>query len=521
MMLRTLNRWLAVTVTAAVLAGCAATKPLPAPHVYAEGLDVTAMQQVLKRGLDEIKTRAYDDPNLDDLFNRAVVNLQSLDAATSFTPAGKDVTIARDGIQTRVPVVYGDSSALTTALIDTVVAARRQSPEIKGVDAEAIYNAIFPPMLAVIDPYSRYAPRMDASARRLLRVGVIGLGLEVRALSVGASVNALVIDGPAAKAGVKPSDIIVKVDGRRIARKSLRDIRRMLDGSNDTLVKLDILRSGERKLIQIVVKRDLIVPDTATLALTDGIAELRVRSFNQRTGRAVSRLVADARKANGGTLKGIVLDMRGDSGGLLDQAIEMSDLFLDTGIIAILKGRHPGAQQFYAAHSGDIADGAPMVILTDARTASAAEIVAAALQDNGRAVVVGTESLGKGSVQSIIGLPNGGELSITWAHVTTPRGTLLHGLGILPDVCLMGDDADARPFSSQTALNFAPSAETRHQWTTAGLDVELRRNLRMACPPQSNPERATEMDIARSLLRDPVLMARVAMRESAQLAVRP
>src|SRR5262249_55126034 len=155
-----------------------------------------------------------------------------------------------------------------------------------------------------------------------------------------------------------------------------------------------------------------------------------------------SQLVTDARKANGSALKGIVLDMRGDPGGLLDQAIETADLFLDSGVIAILKGRHPGAQQFYSAHRGDIADGTPIVILTDGHTASAAEIVTAALQDNGRAVVVGTESLGKGSVQTIVGLPSGGELSISWAHVTTPRGTLLHGLGILPDICLAADVTD-------------------------------------------------------------------------------
>lgn len=505
-----------------LLAACAAPTPKPAvPHVYVDGLDITAMRVVFKRGLDEIKARAYDDQNMDELFKSAVANLHAIDADVSVTASSDHVTISYNGAANDVPVVYGDTVSLTTALLDTIVAARKHSMKLKVADEEAIYKAIFPPMLAKIDIYSRYANRSDASRNRLLRDGVIGLGVEVVAVPAGAWVNALVVDGPAAKAGVKSNDVIVRVNGAVIARRRLADIRRMLDGSSDTLVHLEIRRLGERKPIHIVAKRDLIVPDTVTSTLVNGVAELQVRSFNQRTGRAISQLVTEARKANGGTLKGIVLDLRGDPGGLLDQAIEMADLFLDTGVIAVLKGRHPGAQQFYAAHHGDIAEGAPIVILTDGRTASAAEIVAAALQDNGRAVVVGTESLGKGSVQTVIGLPNGGELSITWAHVTTPRGTLLHGLGILPDVCLTDDAKDAATLSSQTITNLEPSAEVRRQWTAAGVDEDLRRNLRNTCPAQANPERAAEMDVARRLLRDPTLIARLTTGQSEQLAVKP
>lgn len=519
---RSSYRLFAAAAAMLLLAACAAPTPKPAvPHVYMDGLDVTAMRAVFKRGLDEIKTRAYDDQNMDELFKSAVANLQTIDAAISVTPSGDHVALGYNGATNDVPVVYGDTVSLTTALLDTVLAVRKHSTALKVADEETIYKTIFPPMLAKIDPYSRYATRTDASRNRLLRDGVIGLGLEVVAVPAGAWVTALVVDGPAAKAGVKSNDVIVKVNGTFIARRHLADMRQMLDGSSDTLVNLEIRRLGERKPIQIVAKRDLIVPDTVTSTLTNGIAEMHVRSFNQRTGSAVSQLVTEARKANGGTLKGIVLDLRGDPGGLLDQAIEMADLFLDSGVIAVLKGRHPGAQQFYAAHHGDIADGAPIVILTDGRTASAAEIVAVALQDNGRAIVVGTESLGKGSVQTVIGLPNGGELSITWAHVTTPRGTLLHGLGVLPDVCLMGDAPDLSAISAQTLLNLEPSADVRRQWTAAGVDEELRRNLRMTCPAQANPEREAELDVARLLLRDPALIARLTTGQSPQLATKP
>lgn len=521
-MFRISSRLFAAVTAMSLLAACAAPTPTPAvPHVYVEGLDITAMRAVFKRGMDEIKARAYDDQNMDELFKSAVANLQTLDAAVSVTASSDHITIGYKGTTTDVPVVYGDTVSLTTALLDTIVAARKHSTALKVADEEAIYKAIFPPMLAKIDIYSRYATRTDASRNRLLRDGVIGLGVEVVAVPAGAWVNALVVDGPAAKAGVKSNDVIVKVDGTPLARHRLLDIRRMLDGYSDTLVHLEIRRLGERNPIRIVAKRDLIVPDTVTSTLNNGVAELQIKSFNQRTGRAISQLVTDARKENGGTLKGLVIDLRGDPGGLLDQAIEMADLFLDTGVIAVLKGRHPGAQQFYAAHHGDITDGAPIVILTDGRTASAAEIVAAALQDNGRAIVVGTESLGKGSVQTVMGLPNGGELSITWAHVTTPRGTLLHGLGILPDVCLTGDAPDISAISSQTITNLEPSADVRRQWITAGVDEELRRNLRMTCPAQTNPERTTEVDVARQLLRDPALIARLTTGQSAQLAVKP
>lgn len=522
MMSRVASHLLAATAAVVFLAACAAPKPItPAPHVYVDGLDVTAMQSVFKHGMDEIKARAYDEQNMVELFRSAVSNLQKLDASLSVTSEPDHVALRYNGAETKVPVVYGDTVNLATGLLDTVLAARKQSSAIKDADEEAVYKTVFPPMLAKIDVYSHYATRRDASLSRLLRDGVIGLGLEVAAVPAGAWVKAIVVDGPGAKAGVKSNDVIVKVNGINIARKRLADIRQMLDGSTDTLVHLELRRLGQRASIQIDAKRDLIVPDTVTSTLNNGVVEMQVHSFNQRTGRAVSQLVTDARKANGGTLKGLIIDLRGDPGGLLDQAIEMADLFLDNGVIAVLKGRHPGAQQFYAAHRGDVADGAPVVILTDGRTASAAEIAAAALQDNGRAVVVGTESLGKGSVQNLIGLPNGGELSITWAHVTTPRGTLLHGLGVLPDVCVGGDAADAKTLSSQTLASLEPSAETRRGWTAAGLDETARRNLRATCPAQANPERAADMDVARLLLRDPTLMAALTTGRSAQLAVKP
>ena len=521
-MMHSLVHRLAIAASAGLLLAAFATlPPKNVPHVYVDNLDVTAMRSVFRKGLDEIKARAYDDQNIDDLFKSAVANFPSLDAAVTVTFANDHVTFARGDLTSDVTIAFGDPTTLTTGFIDAVLAARKISTPLKIADEEAFYKAAFAPMLAKVDLYSRYATRQDAARNRLIRDGVIGLGLQVVSVPAGALVNAIVVGGPADRAGIKSNDVIVKVDGTRIARRSLTEMRGLLDGSNDTVVNLEIRRLQEPKPIFIEARRDLIVPDTATYTLNDGIAELHVRGFNQRTGRAVSRAITEARVANGGSLKGIILDLRTDPGGLLDQAVEMADLFLDSGVIAVLKGRHPGAQQFYAAHRGDISDGAPIVIIVDGRTASAAEIVAAALQDNGRALVVGTESLGKGSVQTVVRLPNGGELSVTWAHVTTARGTLLHGLGILPDLCLAGDGISIQGISQETIAGLLLPAETRHQWVVAGPDEAVRKDLRTACPAQANPERAAETDLAHLLLSDRALMAQVTVGGSPQLAVKP
>ena len=192
---------------------------------------------------------------------------------------------------------------------------------------------------------------------------------------------------------------------------------------------LDIVfADGDGHQIQRTLRRSLIVPPTVTASTHDGVLLLRISSFNQKTSDGISTELQHA-KDQIPLLKGVVLDLRGNPGGLLDQAVAAADLFIPTGTIVQTRGRHPLSNQSYDAVEGGIGEGTPVVVLMDGKSASASEILAGALEDSGRAVVIGTNSYGKGTVQTVVHLPNDGEITLTWSRFFTPSGYALNGLG--------------------------------------------------------------------------------------------
>ncbi len=501
--------------------------------VIVDGLNLTAMNQVFVKAFSEIKDRMIDPPDMDKVIAEGLTGLAKIDPDVAVTVEHGRIRIRRAHEDGSPAVTVGDVAVMTAgatrstipgwsrAVLTAIVTARQSSPLLHAAEAEDFYSAIFPVAIAKLDAYSHYSSRRDATRTRLVRDGVIGLGIRMVAVDDGAQVQAIVDGGPGEKAGIEINDVITAADGRKLTKLPFNDLRRILDGSKDTMVSLTIKRPGVEEPITVIAQRELIVPDTVTHKNLNGIAEIKIRSFNQRTAAAVERAV-EAVRAEASTLKGIILDFRSDPGGLLDQAVDMSDLFLDQGAISSLDGRHPGAKQYYAASGQDIAPGVPIVVIVDGRTASAAEIVAAALQDHGRAVVVGTGTLGKGSVQTVVRLPNGGEMGLTWAHATTPRGASLNGLGLLPDVCLAGLPG---PTLDQAmgfiAAGTNPTAETRRRWQQPKDDPAAHAALRAACPAEAHLDRDVDTEVARKLLAEPKLYARLTTPEDPQLANKP
>ena len=501
--------------------------------VIMDGLNLTAMNQVLVRGFTEIKDRMIEDPEMDKVVLSGLEGLTKIDPELSIAVADGRVKIRREH-EDGAPVDLGDAGPVpagtskasipqwSRVALTAIMTARQSSPLMHNADAEDFYTAIFTTAIAKLDMYSHYASRNEAVRTRLVRDGVIGLGIRMVAVDDGAQVQAIVGEGPGEKAGLEINDVITAADGRTLAKMPFAALRRTLDGSVDTMVSLTIKRPGVVEPFTVLAKRDLIVPDTVTAKNLGGVAELKIRSFNQRTAAAVERAVNSIRADNGGKLSGIILDFRSDPGGLLDQAVDMSGLFLEAGSIISLDGRNPGAKQYYAAQGHDIAPNTPIAIIVDGRTASAAEIVAVALQDNGRAVVVGTGTLGKGSVQTVVRLPNGGEMGLTWAHTTTPRGAALHGLGVLPDVCLAGTPGPAL----NQALGFIaagtnPSPDVRRRWRQPHDDPASHAALRAACPAEAHLDRDVDTEVARRLLTDPKLYAKLTTPDDPQLANKP
>ena len=302
-------------------------------------------------------------------------------------------------------------------------------------DRELIENAING-MLTGLDPHSSY---MNAKAFRDMQVQTHGefggLGLEVTQENGIIKVVSPIDDTPAARAGIKSGDLITTIDNTTVQGLSLNDAVDKMRGPPNSTIHLVIKREGVDKPIEVTMQREVIHIQVVKSHLEGDIGYVRLTQFNEQTDSGLRAAIAKFHQQLGDRLHGIVLDLRNNPGGLLDQAVAVSDDFLDQGEVVSTRARHPeDSQRWDAKAGGDITGGLPLVVLTNGGSASASEIVAGALQDHHRAVVVGQRSFGKGSVQTVIPLPGNGAMRLTTARYYTPSGRSIQGLGITPDI---------------------------------------------------------------------------------------
>lgn len=302
-------------------------------------------------------------------------------------------------------------------------------------DKELLENAIRG-MLSGLDPHSAY---LDQEEFKELQVGTTGqfggLGIEVSMEDGFVKVVSPIDDTPAQRAGVMAGDLIIRLDDTPVKGMSLNDAVKIMRGEPGTAIVLTIVREGEEKPLTISITRDIIrVKSVKSRILENGFGYVRITSFQTETGDQVSKAVSVLRKESGGTLNGLVLDLRNNPGGVLGAAVAVSNAFLRKGKIVYTEGRADDAELDYDATPGDILDGAPMVVLVNGGSASASEIVAGALQDHKRAVLMGSETFGKGSVQTIFPMTNNTAVKITTARYFTPSGRSIQAEGIVPDI---------------------------------------------------------------------------------------
>ena len=320
----------------------------------------------------------------------------------------------------------------------------------KPDDAKLVESAING-MLAGLDPHSSY---MDPKSFRDMQVQTRGefggLGIEVTMEDGLVTVVAPIDDTPAAKAGVMANDIITQLDGEAVQGLTLNQAVDKMRGPVNTKIKLTIMRKGADKPIEVTIVRDVIrVKSVRSHPEGDDIGYIRVTQFNEQTTDGLKQAINDFNSQLGADkVKGYIVDLRNNPGGLLDQAISVSDTFLDKGEIVSTRGRNAEETQRFNARPGDMAKGKPLIVLINGGSASASEIVAGALQDHRRATLVGTRSFGKGSVQTIIPLGAGnGALRLTTARYYTPSGRSIQAKGITPDIEVLQevpDDLKAR-----------------------------------------------------------------------------
>ncbi len=318
----------------------------------------------------------------------------------------------------------------------TDVYSRIQDNYVEDISDEQLIKYAIDGMVGSLDPHSDY---LDPREYKELQIGTQGefggLGIEVTMEDGFIKVVAPIDDTPAEKAGMQSGDLIVRLNDESVKGMSLNEAVQIMRGEPGTDIRLTVIREGRDEPLQVSITRAVIeVQSVDSRMLESGYGYLRVSHFQNNTQEAVDSALKQMRQDSDGGLAGLVLDLRDNPGGVLSAAVSVADTFLEDGLVVYTEGRTQGSAQRYSARPGDAIEGAPMVVLVNQGSASASEIVAGALQDHGRALIVGKQTFGKGSVQTIQDLQSGGALKLTTAQYFTPEGTSIQAEGITPDL---------------------------------------------------------------------------------------
>ncbi|WP_139052827.1 S41 family peptidase [Thiocapsa marina] len=342
------------------------------------------------------------------------------------------------------------------------VFGRIKEEYVEGVEDKSLLEGAIRGMLAGLDPHSAY---LDNDEFQELQVGTRGefggLGIEVGMEDGFVKVIAPIDDTPAQRAGLQSGDTIVRIDQKPVKGMSLNDAVTLMRGEPGTSIELTIVRSGDERPFDVTLERAIIqVASVRSRTLEPGFGYIRVSHFQSRTTEDVLAAVETLKAANDGTLQGLVLDLRNNPGGVLNSAVGVSDAFLTGGLIVYTKGRQDDSKLQFQAGPDDVLSGAPIVVLVNGGSASASEIVAGALQDHKRAIVMGNQTFGKGSVQTIVPIDDTTALKLTTARYFTPSGRSIQAQGITPDIEL--ERGEFKPLAGNGVEDLKESDLIRH-----------------------------------------------------------
>ncbi len=316
------------------------------------------------------------------------------------------------------------------------VFGRIKNDYVESVDDRELVEYAIRGMLSGLDPHSSY---LDKEDYRDLQVGTTGefggLGIEVGMDDGFVKVIAPIDDTPAKRAGLQAGDLIIRIGEKPAKGITLSEAVSIMRGKPGTKIELTILREGGERPFKVEIERDIItVASVKSRMLEPGFGYVRIAHFQSRTSEDLLKVISKLKKEHEGTLKGVVLDLRNNPGGVLNSAVSVSDAFLSGGLIVYTQGRVEDSELKFKAGPDDVLDGAPMVVLVNSGSASASEIVAGALQDHRRAIIMGTQTFGKGSVQTIVPIDDSTALKLTTARYYTPSGRSIQAQGIKPDI---------------------------------------------------------------------------------------
>ncbi|NVN36425.1 S41 family peptidase [Komagataeibacter swingsii] len=485
--------------------------PTPQPPMHedsmdaadAASMDLGVISSVIQASLSFLQPRTLDSHEIRDFALWGLNGLSALDPSLSIEEQHGFLQLAAtQKTVLALPVPAPDDvagwSAAITRMLDV---AWHHSPAMRSTGQDGVLQGFFDELFNHLDPYSRYVPPGAAVSDRSIRTGGeatagLTLGLDHHAIIITA-VNA---NGPAWPTSLAAGQIVRAINGRSTESRSLDTVTSWLNGPNGSLVRITVESKGRRSTVTL--HRASTPPETVFAYTSGKHVVLHITAFSANTAEEMSQYLDEAMNVPG--ISGLIIDLRGNRGGVLQQAVTTSALMLDHGVAAITQGRDPQANHVWAVQGGDMTNGLPIIVLVDGRTASAAEILAAALADQKRGVVVGSATLGKGLVQTIGQMPNGAELFVTWSRVLAPLGWPLQGLGVMPQVCTsLGESELVRQLQ-----NLAEGAADSREWIAAArqvrypVDLSHILTIRKACPAAIGTD--GDLDAAHSLLDNPV-----------------
>ena len=387
-------------------------------------------------------TVAAPDSRSESDSSQALARFDSIFSSTASDPENNRQRKQFRDVYSRVRALYVHDvtdSELVEAAIDGMV-KRDGAPE--KVPADKLVEAALDAMTTALDPHSAYLNSNELKDAELITTGEFGgVGIQVAEEDGKIKIIAPIEDTPASRAGLKSGDVITHVDGRPVSGMTLSEAVHVMRGAEGSQIRLGLEREGQSPF-NVTITREVISIRPVRWAVFDDIGYVRIVSFNEKARSDLETAMVDVAAKLGSSGRGVVLDLRNNPGGLFEQSLYVADAFLDGGVIVSIRGRDQRHVREFAARTGDLAGGLPMVVLINGGSASASEIVASALQENNRALVMGTPSFGKGSVQTVMKLPVEGALKLTTALYYGPSGQAIQGEGVQPDIVLTGGEDD-------------------------------------------------------------------------------
>ena len=492
---RCIEYW--ITLLVFCITSCAAPPPVHIKEAAPE-FKLEAAEEVFSTGLQSITEKYIEAIDIDHVTIEGLRGLGAIDPSITIEKENNSIVLSTgfSKIRQNLPNV-SDAKNWGKIAANLAGAAWNDSFELRKADQEHLYEAVFDSVLSHLDNFSRYAGAREARLNRAKRDGFGGIGVQFKIINGAIIITNTFPNSPASQANLSAGDQITYVGQVPVTGLGHTQVRKQLRGPIGSETTLTIKRVSSATSTKISFVRSRIVPNTVNIKFVESIGIITISSFNHETAFSMAKTLEDVRQNK--KINGLVLDLRGNPGGLLRQAVKVADLLLTRGPIISTEGRHPDSLHTYQAGGKDLVLKMPIVVLVDGRSASAAEIVAAALQDRGRAVVVGTTSFGKGTVQTVIKLPNDGEITLTWSRLIAPSGYTIHGLGVHPTICT-SFYTDKEQTLRELLEKPSHVSQLFKKWKKTGmLSQDAKLKLRANCPSKKD-NKNLDLQIARHIL---------------------